>query len=286
MIRVSVIVPTTCEAGRASSLRRAIDSVRAQQGVCLELIVVVNGRRFEPSLLEALRHDSSLRVHYVETPSPSVACRTGRALASGEFFAFLDDDDEYLPEALAVRAKAMESEPSVDVVVTNGYSGRDGNLHLTRTAKIASDPMTAMLEQNWLASCGGMFRSSSCGDVLFADLPNYLEWTLLAFRLLLAGKRVKFIDRPTYRINDTPSSASKSREYDLAAVDVLGELLSLDVPATIRRRLRHQLLAARHHLSVKRLEEGDRRAAWRLHLQSLAGLPGLRYLSYTRRLLF
>jgi hypothetical protein len=178
----------------------------------------------------------------------------------------------------------MRSDGTVDIVVTNGYSG--DRLHLTRTARIESSPLAAMLEENWLASCGALFRRSTCGDEFFADLPKYMEWTLLAFRLLSAGKRVKFVATPTYRINDTPQSASKSREYRVATAGVIERMLALPLPADIRRRLRHRLLAARHDLSVMNLEEGHRAAAWKLHLQSLAGLGGLRYLTYTRRLVF
>jgi glycosyltransferase involved in cell wall biosynthesis len=286
MARISVIIPTTCEARRAASLQRAIDSVLSQRGVEVELIVVVNGQRFDAAALAALQADPALQAVYIETASPSVASRHGRSLASGEFFAFLDDDDEYLPGGLAARAAAIQADPTIDIAVSNGYSAGGDRLHLTRTARIENNPLAAMLEENWMASCGALFRHSTCGDEFFADLPKYMEWTLLTFRLLSAGKRVRFVDTPTYRINDTPQSASKSREYRVATAGVIERMLSLPLPADIRRRLRSRLLAARHDLSVMNLEEGDRAAAWKLHLQSLAGLDGLRYLSYTRRLVF
>jgi glycosyltransferase involved in cell wall biosynthesis len=284
MTKLSVIIPTTCEAARTESLQKAIGSVLAQ-GEEVEPIVVVNGWRFDPNQLEVLRRDSSIRLEYLETASPSIARRHGRLVATGEFFAFLDDDDEYLPNALAASTAEIQSDPSVDILVTNGYSGRDARVHLKHIARIRSDPLEAMLEQNWLTSCGVIFRHSSCGDEFFADLPSYMEWTLLAFRLLVAGKRVKVVDFATYRINDTSESASKSREYRRASVGTFEDLLALKLPHTIRRRLRRSLLAAWHDLSVLNLEEGDKTGAWKAHLQSLAGLSGLRYLTYTRRLL-
>jgi len=284
MVSISVIIPTTCEERRAASLQRAIDSVQSQRGVDVELIVVVNGQRFDPARLAALRADPTLNVVYLETPSPSIACRHGRSIARGEFFSFLDDDDEYLPGGLAARASALD--PTIDIVVTNGFSGGAERLHLTRMANIERNPLAAMLEENWMASCGALFRRSTCLDEFFADLPKYMEWTLLAFRLLAAGKRVKVVDTPTYRINDTAQSASKSREYRIATAGVIERMLALPLPADIKRGLRRRLLAAWHDLSVMNLEEGDRAAAWKMHLQSLAGRDGLRYLSYTRRLVF
>ncbi len=258
----------------------------SQRAVEVELIVVVNGQRFDPARLAALQANPTLKAVYLETPSPSVACRHGRSLASGEFFAFLDDDDEYLPGGLAARAAAAQADPTVDIVVSNGYSGGANKPHLTRMAHIERNPLAAMLEENWMASCGALFRRSSCSDEFFADLPKYMEWTLLTFRLLSAGKRVKVVDTPTYRINDTQQSASKSREYRVATAGVIERMLALQLPADIKRGLRRRLLAARHDLSVLNLEEGDRAAAWKAHLQSLAGIGGLRYLTYTRRLVF
>ena len=51
---VSVIIPTTAELSRRESLLRAIDSAIAQRDVVANLVVVVNGSRYYPSLLQEI----------------------------------------------------------------------------------------------------------------------------------------------------------------------------------------------------------------------------------------
>lgn len=286
METVSVIIPTTCAPQRKELLKRAIKSVLEQQGVSIELIIAVNGKIFDPDYLQTLRADNRLKVTYLETPGAPLACKHGRSLVSSTYFGFLDDDDEYLPDALATKVKLISQDASLDMITTNGYAGRDNSLAYEHVEHINSDPLTALADHNWVASCGGLYRSASIDEQYFADLPPYIEWTMLAFRILLANKRVKFFNVPTFRINDTPDSLSKSDSYRTSTVYVIETLLKLPLPWHVRSRLRRRLLAARHELSVYNLQRGNRINAWKLHILSMAGLSGMKYASYTRRLFF
>src|SRR4051794_10798550 len=107
MASVSVIIPTTCEAHRCSSLQRAIASVQSQQGVAVKVIVVVNGARVDPSCYQQLQRMPGLKVSYRSEGSAPLAQHAGRLLVDTEYFAFLDDDDEYLAGALEARVQPM-----------------------------------------------------------------------------------------------------------------------------------------------------------------------------------
>jgi glycosyltransferase involved in cell wall biosynthesis len=264
---------------------RAIDSVLSQTGVEVELVVVVNGNRLDRLAFDSLSGQPGLIVHYREEPGAQLACRYGLSQVTGEFVSFLDDDDEFLPEALALRARVLAEDSSLDLVVTNGFRGPGTDPVLVKTHGIQQDPLAALLDQNWMASCGGMFRRSTCGDEFFAGLPRFTEWTVLAYRLMVAGKQMSFVDVPTYRINDTPASASKSPQFRRASIEVLAQVLALPLPARVRTRLRGRMSEARHEVSVLDLESGNLSAAWKHHLSSLMGPGGWRYLSYTRHLL-
>jgi Glycosyl transferase family 2 len=98
--RIDVIIPTTCEATQWRSLQRGIQSVRRQDGVQARVIVVVNGTRFEPANYKQLREMKELSVLYREQGGLPGAQRFGRQQVTAPFFVFLDDDDEYLPNAL------------------------------------------------------------------------------------------------------------------------------------------------------------------------------------------
>lgn len=286
MTTVSIIICTTCETRRKDSLLRAIDSVVVQTDVTPEVIVVVNGNRFDATLLASLRANTKLKVAYLETPSFPAALSHGRALVTSEYFCFLDDDDEYLANALATRVRLIVEDSALDAVTTNGYAGTNNELAYSKVDHINGDPILALANNNWLASCGGLYRTQSIGRDIFENLPKYIEWTMVAFRILLAGKRLKFCNVPTFHINDTTESLSKSESYRMSAGGSMEAILELRLPARTMKPLKRRLMAARHDLSVHHLQTGNRKAAWKYHLLSMTGLSGLKYLSFTRHLLF
>lgn len=286
MNRISVIIPTTCETGRWGSLKRAIASAAAQERVSVELIIVVNGLRFDPECYEELRSMPGLNVVYLEEGSLPLALKHGRSLATAPYFAFLDDDDEYLPGALWRRLQPLLSDEAIDYVVSNGYSCKEGRDEqaVTNVEAVRNDPLRALLHENWLASCGGLYRSSRISAGYFDGKTRYLEWTLLAYKLASSRKMV-FVDEPTYRIHDSLGSLSKSEAFREAEIGVLAQILTLDLPAAIKAGLRVKIGRAYHGLSNHYRRKGDFRRAWRCHLASLRHPEGFRYLVYSRRLL-
>ena len=135
----------------------------------------------------------------------------------------------------------------------------------------------------WLASCGALYRSERVAPDLFDERFKYLEWTLLGFKLATT-RRLAFVDKPTFRINETPGSLSRSEAYEMSQTIVLEEILKLALPNDVRRRIQGKLGVAHHTLSDHCRLRGQWGSAWRHHLKSLA-LPGrLNHLSYTRRL--
>ncbi|MBI3350403.1 MAG: glycosyltransferase family 2 protein [Burkholderiales bacterium] len=285
--RVSIIIPTTCESKRRASLLKAIDSILAAADEPVAVILVVNGTRFDADLLESLRDDDRLVVIYESVGSAPRAQRIGREAVRTEFFGFLDDDDEYLAGALTLRRAHLDAHPEADGVVCNGvrFNGEVETPFLTDFASIYPAPLLALAETNWLASCGGLFRTARVGEDFFDERFRYIEWTLLGFKLALK-RHLDFVDVPTFKINNTPQSLSKSEAYELAHIDVLQEILRLPLPAPVAARVRRKLGAAHHLLSDFFRAKGQAGQAWRHHLSSLRYPGGLDYLAYTRRLLW
>lgn len=94
-------------------LKRALDSVAKQTYQDIELIVV-NDAPKEQTLAEEigkLLEGYSLRKQYIVHEKNQGACaarNTGIALAQGEYLAFLDDDDEWLPGKLEKQMACMQ----------------------------------------------------------------------------------------------------------------------------------------------------------------------------------
>jgi glycosyltransferase involved in cell wall biosynthesis len=283
---VSVIIPSTCETRRQASLFRAIDSVQSQECINAKILVIVNGDRVDSHLFERLKAAEGLEVHRLSEGSYPLAVRYGRSVVTTDYFSYLDDDDEYLPGALKVRVTPMIAEPQIDFVATNGYRSLNDvdQLALDETSDIEKDPLGSLLRRNWLASCGGLFRTTRVTLDYFNPDVRASEWTYLAFRLS-QSLRMKFVNVPTFRIHDSPQSLSKSlkwvTENELKTIE---KMISLKPKASLLSILLKHRSDALHGLADIHRKLGNYSLAWRFHLSSLRA-SGWSHLWFTRKLL-
>jgi glycosyltransferase involved in cell wall biosynthesis len=114
-MQISVIITTY---NRAHVVGKAIESVLAQTLQPLEIIVVDDGSKDDTKHKVASYGD---RVRYVrrENGGLSRARNTGIEAARGEWIAFLDDDDEFHPDKLAIHAESAGRHPNFDVHAAN-----------------------------------------------------------------------------------------------------------------------------------------------------------------------
>lgn len=289
MAQVTAIIPTLCSRSRSKALLRAIDSLLYSSAEPPTVIVVINGNQCDERVAAQISARSGVHVERIATPSAPAAQLHGRRLVETEFFCFLDDDDEYLPGGLDLRIGALLISDQCGVVVTNGlrrlWDGTEQRA-LGKLDGVSTDPMAALLEQNWMTSCGALFRSSSVPTALFENYHDYIEWTWLGFRLAHAGIQVCAIDQPTFIINETDGSASKSEQYLLSHVSLYERMLKSTSRKDIRRQIGRRQANALHEISVHYLRHGHRRQAIYFHCRSLGWPGGWRFLSYTRHLLF
>jgi glycosyltransferase involved in cell wall biosynthesis len=109
---VSVVIPTH---NRACELEQAIDSALSQSLQDLEIIVVDDGSTDETQALSA-KYDARVIFLRQEKSGASVARNAGILAARGEFVAFLDSDDTFLPGHLEDSVAFLRSEPGIDFV--------------------------------------------------------------------------------------------------------------------------------------------------------------------------
>lgn len=282
---VTVVIPTL--ATRPELLDRAVASVSAQSGVTASTVVVVNGGRAAPDVLDALRANDRITLLEIPEPGVSGARLAGRRAVQTEFFAFLDDDDEFLADGLAEPVTALRRDPALDVFVSNGYREADG----VRTRCFdhfdghTGNPQWDLVRENWLSSAGGVYRTATVGDDMLAELPDNFEMTLLAFRLA-GDRKIYRSDRNAFIIHmDGPDRASESLRYSVDAQEILRQMAALATDPALRRALRKKRAAALHNCSNVCRAQGLYRRAWGYHLLSLVGGGGWRYISATRHLL-
>jgi glycosyltransferase involved in cell wall biosynthesis len=106
---VSAVIPTHL---RPELVRRAVASALAQEPPPLEVVVVVDGRDGETERALAALAEPRLRVIVpAERLGSAEARNEGVRRAAGEWVAFLDDDDEWLPGKLAAQLAAARASP-------------------------------------------------------------------------------------------------------------------------------------------------------------------------------
>ena len=116
MARVSVI---TAAYNSERTLERALESGLSQTWRDFELIVVNDGSTDDTAAILA-RYGDRIRVVNRARGGCSAAWNTGIGAARGEFIAFLDADDEWLPDKLARTVPILEGDPGCVLVFSNG----------------------------------------------------------------------------------------------------------------------------------------------------------------------
>lgn len=137
MSKVSVIIPTH---NRPELLKKAVYSVLNQTYKDIEVTVVDDG--LEKRADKAIEELNDSRVKYIqhqEEKGGSVARNTGIRASTGQFIAFLDDDDEWLPNKLELQMKEFEK-TSQDVgfcfsAVTNVFDDKEENTKVPEGVK-------------------------------------------------------------------------------------------------------------------------------------------------------
>jgi glycosyltransferase involved in cell wall biosynthesis len=119
---VSVIIPTF---NRVGMLQTAIDSVLAQRFGDYELIVVDDGSTDStPNLLAT--YGEKIKCIRQKNRGVSTARNTGIHVSRGALITFLDSDDRWLPDKLAVQVAFFNAHPDVKICQTEEIWIRNG----------------------------------------------------------------------------------------------------------------------------------------------------------------
>lgn len=289
MCSISIIIPTTCNQSREQCLLRAIDSALNQTNVDVEVLVVVNGERLDRNLFNKLKLDSRLSVFYLPEGNVSKARYHGIVQSNNNYFGFLDDDDELLPDSLRDRFDVLNADDSACVGVSNGYFfDIEDHLHVDGSfyQEILNSTAFSFLKKNWFASPAALYKKSHIDIKLFNINYSYFELSYIFFKLLESHYKIAFFNIVAYRCyEDTVASASKSEAYRIAYPDMLKLILRMDLPQVIKVKLKRKYIVGLNSLSVYFLDNKKFKAAFLYHAKCLIN-GGFDYFPYTRRILF
>jgi glycosyltransferase involved in cell wall biosynthesis len=123
MPRVSVIIPTY---NRATLVKRALESVLAQRFQDFEVIVADDGSTDDTAAVVAAYAPRVKLLSLPHSGLPSVARNAALREASGELIAFLDSDDQCLPERIERQVEVLAASPQIGLACSNAVVERLG----------------------------------------------------------------------------------------------------------------------------------------------------------------
>ncbi len=115
--KISVVINTY---NQRQFICKAIDSVLAQTLKPWEIIVVDDGSKDGSEELVRREVGEQVRYRYQANRGISNSRNTGIQMCTGDWIAFLDSDDYWMPEKLKLQAEAIHSNPNVTMVVCHG----------------------------------------------------------------------------------------------------------------------------------------------------------------------
>ncbi len=165
--RVSVVIPAFNAAGL---LPRAIASVAAQTMRDVEVLVVDDASGDDTAQVARdllRRHGLAHAVQRLDANrGPAVARNAGVAQARGDYVAFLDADDEWMPDKLALQVALLDANPSVTLCGCQALWVDAAG----RSVGPLFDDLPELLPDGWKRLLWNCFVATPCAVARRADL--------------------------------------------------------------------------------------------------------------------
>ena len=263
---------------RADMVREALNGVLLQQSGDQQVIVVDDGSTDDtPGVLS--EYSDRITVLRQTNRGPGAARNVALQHAQGQYIAFLDSDDLWLPWTLATYRQAIEQHNRPAFIASREWSFRGDEVQPTSLktplqTTSYDDYYASHADGDWVPLCGAAVRADVLRDVGgFSDEPVNFEETDLWMRL---GTAPGFV-----RIETPFCSARREHEdnitHDLAR-SVKGVLNLIEqeragaYPGGAARRAQRVAMLTRHvrPISIQCLRNQQVADAWALYRKSFA----------------
>jgi GT2 family glycosyltransferase len=224
---VTAVIPTR---DRPALLTLAVRSALRQTWPKLEVLVVVDGP--DPATAAELNTigDSRLRVLFLAQPSGGAEARNaGVRAARGEWIAFLDDDDEWLPEKIERQMRAAYAMPdwfpivSCRLIAQSATASRILPLEPYEPPRPVADFLFC---RKGLRDPGGTLQTSTLlapRDLLLAvpfqpGLPMHQDWDWLIRAASNKGVGLSMLAQPLvlWRVDDDRATTGRSCDWQFS----------------------------------------------------------------------
>ena len=238
---ISVIIPTH---DRLVMLQEAVCSVRQQTIDSWELLVVDDGS--SDGTWQWLGSQPEIRALRLPTRrGPSAARNLGAANARGEYLAFLDSDDLFLPPKLQLQLEQLRADPaplchSDEIWIRNGKELKQKQKHQKKGGQIFEhclpmcriSPSASIIARATFEELGGFDEELEVAE-------DYELWLRLTCR-----HRVSFVPRPVIikRGGHPDQLSEKYGQIEKFRIEALRRVLAAAPLDAEQRRAAHKML--------------------------------------------
>jgi len=235
--KVSVIIPAY---NTAAFIAETLDSVFSQTFRNFEVIVINDGAPDTAELEIALQPYMS-RIRYIkqENRGLSGARNAGIRVARGELLAFVDSDDLWMPDYLAVQVEFLDSHPEVCASIADAVLFGSGEDIEWKMLKEGTGPILDL--EDMLKRKGGQLPSAMVAKRqrvleigLFDEKTRIGEDVEFSARLCFPNERIGYLGRVLVKYRRRPGSLTEDPrrrkwvEAEIQSLRRLGETLDLD----------------------------------------------------------
>lgn len=221
---VSIIIPTY---NRANLIGKSIDSVLNQTFKDFEVIIVDDGSTDDTK--NVVESFNDIRIIYIRNKKNKGACfarNIGIKIAKGEFIAFQDSDDEWLPKKLEKQINVFKTLPQENIVYTGFWKIKDDKktyIPLNRVKQKEGNIYKELLKGNFISTQTLLVRKKCFekSGIFDENLPRFQDWELVL--RLSKYYNFKFIDKPLVLCYFTAKSISTDSDALLKAFKTIEE---------------------------------------------------------------
>lgn len=286
---ISVIIPTY---NSGKYICDALDSVLHQTYSAYEIIVVDDG---STDNTRAIIESGYQSVRYFHVPNNGVAAarNVGIAKALGDFVAFLDADDKWLPEKLEKQVALFEGDAKVGMVFTENSSFNDSGIIKEKENKrerlMQGDIVKEIFMNSYVVTSSVMVRKSVFDVVgLFEEELIVAEDDNMWMRIAM-NYEVKLLDEPMLMYRITEGSLSQRPHAVFTGVKASINIIESKYPdlckrlgkSAIRRKYSSLLFSEGYHFFIQGMQKEARRNFAKSYCNSPLKLKILLYMAST-----
>ncbi len=299
---VSVVIPTY---NRADLLPRALDSIIAQSAQDWEIVLVDDGSTDETaSLAQTYMQRMGERMVYIRQVKTGCCSARNRGIeaARGRFLAFLDSDDEFMPNKLQRQLTLFDRRPDLGFVYSDyAYVDTEGVRHnsvfdtihpIAREVPFevvepglcvcTGSVFDVLIRRYFIATIVGLVRREVLGSTIrFTRDPAYAEEWLFYLQVTRTC-RSGFVDEPLSLHHFVTGSVTRTDKHRnvLRLRNLLLEMNAAfdDVTHAQRAVIRRHLVGNCRQLGYDAFHAGDYRKAYRYLVEVARRQPGWRAL--------